>query len=110
MGEALSKSEAASARDSLEEEFENIQIEFGKRSERFDARHEEMFEQFARNNPAYVPVFNGHGLIEGLVDELLFESARHPNSLHENYTFAQRLNILQSVSPLPSTSDARFGG
>jgi hypothetical protein len=57
-----------------------------------------MFEQFSRNNPAYVPVFNGHGLIEGLVDELLFESVKHPNSLHENYSFAQRLNILQSVS------------
>src|SRR5258707_14314767 len=104
MGEELSESEAASARDALEEEFENTQSEFAKRSDNFDARYEEMFEQFSRNNPAYVPVFNGHGLIEGLLDELLFESVKHPNSLNENYTFAQRLNILQSVSPLPRAS------
>jgi hypothetical protein len=109
MGEELSESEAASARDALEEEFEKIKIEFAKRIDHFEHQHfeprlEEMFEQFSRNNPAYVPVFNGHGLIEGLIDELLSESVKHPNSLHENYTFAQRLNILQSVSPLPSTS------
>jgi hypothetical protein len=85
MSEELSESEPASARDALEKEFENINIEFAKRTDHFEHEHfeprlEEMFEQFSRNKPAYVPVFNGHGLIEGLIDELLSESVKHPNS------------------------------
>jgi hypothetical protein len=93
-------------RESLEEEFETIEREFKQRSESkdFETRSREMWTQFARHNPAYMPVLNGHVLIEGLLDQLLFESIKHPNCLRDNYSFAERLNILQSVSPLPSTS------
>jgi len=95
------------SKQALEEEFETIQSEFQQWLENLkipEARVDEMFAQFSRRNPAYSPVLNGHLLIEGLLDQLLFESLRNPKCLRDSYSFAEKLNILQSVSPLASTS------
>jgi hypothetical protein len=94
-------------RKSSEEEFETIKGEFKSWSEYskdFETRNKELWTQFSKHNPMYLPVLNGHLMIEELLNQLLSESVKHPKCLRDDYTFAERLNILQSVSPLASTA------
>jgi hypothetical protein len=90
--------------ESREEEFEKLsQDRLNLKGELadFEARGEELFKQFTQHNPMYLPVLNGHLLIEDLVNQLLKESLNHPECLRENLNFADKLNILQATSPLP---------
>src|SRR4030088_2927954 len=85
----------------LELEFETVKAEFEQwrdYSKVFDVRSMKLGEEYARHNPLYLPVLNGHLIIENLVRELLAESVRNPSCLAEGYTFTARLNILKSIS------------
>jgi hypothetical protein len=88
------------------EEFAALQNDFAEFRAHFesDASREEIFQRYAQDNPMYLPVFNGHLLLEEFLNRLLAESVKHPNCLRENFGFADRLSILQSVSPIASSS------
>jgi hypothetical protein len=93
--------------ESLEKELESLVGEARwsqQHSEAFKERSDEMFQRFIQGNPMYLPVLNGHLLVEDLLNQILTQSLCNPDCLRDGFSFADRLSILQSVSPLPGSS------